>query len=159
MRRCQVAGNVDVSLVCPGPVLSGFAQSRAVGATATGDAKYSTWMATERCAALMAAARGVGYGEGERSLSYWASHEVLFAQSMALGNVYVIILLDGPRTALLKGAKTTRDFRATFFGETAADEEEMYPYDLSDRRVRWQWRARIALYFTLRGVAVAAGWV
>ena len=88
------------------------------------------------------------------------SHEVLFGQSMLAGNIFMIVLVDGPRTEFLKDPKQyTRELRVSLYGETDADEQEMYPYDLSNPRVRWQWRARIVTYFLLRGAAATAGWI
>lgn len=89
-------------------------------------------------------------------LRYWWSDQGIFGASMAMGNFFILTLVDGPRTAFLK-RKTAKWWSDTMYGQSERDEMEMWDYDVGDARTRWRWRARFAAYAIARGI-VTGGW-
>lgn len=91
------------------------------------------------------------------TLERLVSHPFLFGISLVIGNLVSLFFIDGPRSSFLK-ANATEDQRVVFWGKTQRDEDELYPYDLTNCRVRWQWRARFAVFCLARGIVASAGW-
>ena len=80
-------------------------------------------------ALVLACLRWMGLPHAAEQVAQVLSHQLLLGQSMLAGNIYIIVLIDGPRGPILKRPEqSSEEFRVSVCGETDADEAEMYPH-------------------------------